>query len=77
MIVGQAAALAAVGIATGAVGAFFLTRLMRGLLFDVEPHDPMTFVVVATLLASIALIASYLPGRRATRVDPVVALRAE
>jgi putative ABC transport system permease protein len=77
MIVGQAAALAAVGIATGAAGAFFLTRLMRGLLFDVEPHDPLTFIVVATLLASIALIASYLPGRRATRVDPVIALRAE
>jgi putative ABC transport system permease protein len=77
MIVGEAATLAAVGITAGAAGAFFLTRLMRGLLFDVEPHDPVTFIVVATLLASIALIASYLPGRRATRVDPAIALRAE
>jgi predicted permease len=77
MIVRQAAMLAIIGIAAGAVGALFLTRLMRGLLFEVEPHDPVTFVVVAAVLAAIALIASYLPGRRATRVDPVIALRAE
>jgi putative ABC transport system permease protein len=77
MIVGQAAMLAAIGIATGAAGAFFLTRLMRGLLFEVEPHDPVTFIAVAAVLATIALLASYLPGRRATRVDPVIALRAE
>jgi ABC-type antimicrobial peptide transport system permease subunit len=77
MIVRQAAMLAIIGIAAGAVGALFLTRLMRGLLFEVEPHDPVTFVVVAAVLAAIALIASYLPGRRATRVDPVIALRAD
>ena len=77
LVVGQAATLAAAGIVAGAVGAFLLTRLMTDLLYHVEPFDPLTFAAVATLLASVALLASYLPGRRATRVDPVIALRAE
>ena len=55
----------------------FLTRLMEGLLFQVKPADPMTFAAVSGILAGVALLASYIPGRRATRVDPVVALRAE
>ena len=77
MIVGQAAWLAAAGITLGAVGAFLLTRLMAGLLFEVQPTDPLTFAAVALVLGGVALLASYIPGRRATRVDPVVALRAE
>ena len=76
-IVGQALALAAIGIAIGAAAAFLLTRLMTGLLFDVTPDDPITFAAVAVVLAAVAAAASYVPGRRATRVDPVVALRAE
>ena len=77
MIVGQAAWLAAAGITLGAVGALLLTRLMAGLLFEVQPTDPLTFAAVALVLGGVALLASYIPGRRATRVDPVVALRAE
>jgi len=77
MVVGNAMLLAFTGITLGAAGAFMLTRLMTKLLFSVEPQDPVTFAVVATVLAFVAALASYVPGRRATRVDPVVALRAE
>jgi predicted permease len=77
MIVGQAAALALAGIIIGAAAAALLTGLMRGLLFEVKPSDPATFAGVAAVLACVALLASYVPGRRATRVDPVIALRAE
>jgi putative ABC transport system permease protein len=77
MIVGNALLLAVVGIALGAAAAFVLTRLMTKLLYGVEPQDPVTFSVVAVLLVGVAAVASYVPGRRATRVDPVVALRAE
>jgi putative ABC transport system permease protein len=77
MVVGQAMLLACVGIALGAAGAFALTRLMANLLYGVRPSDPVTFAAVAAVLAAVALLASVLPGRRATRVDPVVALRTE
>ncbi len=77
MIVGQAMALTTGGIVIGAIGAFLLTRLMTGLLFNVKPGDPLTFVAVAVVLGLVAAFASYVPGRRATRVDPVIALRAE
>ena len=77
MVVGQAMLMTIAGIAAGAAGAFALTRLMTKLLFNVKPGDPMTFLAVAALLGAVAALASYLPGRRATRVDPVVALRAE
>ena len=77
MIVGQAAWLSVVGIAFGAAGALLLTRLMTDLLFQVKPFDPVTFAAVACGLVLVALLAGYVPGRRATRVDPVVALRAE
>ena len=77
MVVGNAMLLASVGIALGAAGAFVLTRLMTTLLFSVKPQDPATFLAVAILLVGVAALASYVPGRRATRVDPVVALRAE
>ena len=77
MIVGQAMALTAAGIVSGAFGAVLLTRVMTGLLFNVKPGDPLTFSAVAVVLALVAASASYIPGRRATRVDPVIALRAE
>jgi putative ABC transport system permease protein len=77
MVMGQAMLMTVVGIVAGGAGAFLLTRLMKGLLFGVEPADPVTFLAVAGLLAGVAAAASYVPGRRATRVDPVIALRAE
>jgi putative ABC transport system permease protein len=77
MVVGQAMALALAGVVTGAIGAWFLTRLMQKLLFGVSPSDPMTFLAVSALLAAVAALAASVPGLRATRVDPVVALRAE
>jgi putative ABC transport system permease protein len=77
MVVGSAMALAATGIVIGGVCAFLLTRLMTKLLFGVAPGDPATFAAVAGVLAVVAAAASCIPGLRATRVDPVVALRAE
>jgi putative ABC transport system permease protein len=69
--------LTLLGIVLGTMGAFALTRLMKGFLFLVTPTDPATFVSVALFLFLVALLASYIPARRATRVDPVVALRYE
>ena len=77
MIVGEGAALAFGGIAAGLAGAWGLTRFLRNLLYEVKPTDPATFAGVAILLFVVALAASYIPARRATRVDPVVALRSE
>ena len=76
MVIGQAMMLAAIGLAAGAVGAWILTRLMQKLLFGVEPSDPLTFAVVALLLASVAAGAAAIPALRATRVDPAITLRA-
>ena len=77
LVVGQGLRLTLAGLAIGVVIALGLTRLLTGMLFSVKPTDPLTFVAVAALLCSIALLACYLPARRATRVDPVVALRYE
>jgi putative ABC transport system permease protein len=77
MVVGNAMILTAMGIAFGSVGAFAVTRLMTRLLFNVTPQDPVTFIAVPLLLAAVASVAAYFPGRRATRVDPVVALRTQ
>lgn len=80
MIVGQGLRLALIGLAIGAAGALVLTRLLKsfsGLLFGVRANDPLTFATVATVSVAIALVACYVPARRAMRVDPMVPLRSE
>ena len=75
LIIGQGLRLVLVGLAIGLLGAFALMRVISGLLFGVTAKDPMTFIIVSVVLAIIALLACYVPARRATRVDPLEALR--
>lgn len=75
LIIRQALVLAAIGLGIGLVAAFFLTKLMARLLFGIGPADPVTFAIVSLILVGTVLLASYVPARRAAKVDPVVALR--
>jgi putative ABC transport system permease protein len=77
LVVGQGVKIVLAGTAIGVASSLMLTRLMKGLLFNVSSTDPFTFMTVATLLTLIALIACYVPARRAMRVDPIIALRYE
>jgi ABC-type antimicrobial peptide transport system permease subunit len=77
MILGQTVKLSAVGICVGLVAAFGLTKFLRGLLFEISPTDPLTFIVVPCVLAIAALAGGWFPARRAAGVNPMVALRHE
>jgi putative ABC transport system permease protein len=77
MIIGHGMKLALIGVGIGLVGAFALTRLMASMLFGVEPTDATTYGAIAALLIAVALLACYLPGRRATKVEPTISLRYE
>jgi putative ABC transport system permease protein len=77
MIVSGGVRLSTAGVIAGVAGSLGLTRLLQDLLFEVKPGDPMTFIVIPVMLMVVALLASYVPARRATKVDPVVALRYE
>jgi putative ABC transport system permease protein len=77
MIVGHGLRIAGLGIVIGLLAAFGVTRLMKSFLYGVQPTDPLTFIGVASLLTGVALLACFVPARRATKVDPVIALRYE
>jgi putative ABC transport system permease protein len=76
MILRDGAWLTAVGVFIGLSGAFVLTRMMRALLFETPPTDPLTFAAVAAVIAFVAMLACFVPARRATRVEPLSALRS-
>ena len=77
MVLKQGSRLACLGIAIGAAGALAATHLMTRFLYDVQPTDPITFVAVSILLMAIALLACYMPARKAMKVDPMILLRYE
>jgi ABC-type antimicrobial peptide transport system permease subunit len=76
-VVGQAMMIVAISLVVGLVGAFAATRLLNSLLYGVGAADPITFLVIVVLVSAVAFLAAWLPARRATRVDPIIALRAE
>jgi len=77
LVVGQAMTIVAISLVAGLVGAFAATRLLNSLLFGVGASDPITFAGIVLLVSAVGFIAAWVPARRATRVDPIVALRAE
>ena len=77
LVVRQGMKMALIGLVLGLVGAFFVSRVLVGMLYGISPTDPLTFTGVSIVLLVVALLACLIPARRATRVDPIVALRAE
>jgi predicted permease len=77
MVVWDGARLAVVGLAIGVPAALLLTKLIASVLYEVQPTDPLTYVTVAGILAVVSVLASYIPARRAAKVDPIIAMRAE
>ena len=76
-VVGQGLKLTLIGTGVGLAGALAVTRVIRSLLYGINPTDPLTFVCVSLLLVGVALLATYIPARRAARIDPMDALRYE
>ena len=77
MVVTQGMKLSAVGVIIGIASSLALARVMKSMLYGVKPWDPLSIMLVAILLAAVTLLAAYIPARRASRVDPMVALRYE
>jgi ABC-type antimicrobial peptide transport system permease subunit len=77
LILGQGLGLAGLGLALGLAAAVSGTRLLTSMLFQVQPNDPVVYLAVAVLLGMVALVASYVPARRASRIDPLTAIRQE
>jgi ABC-type antimicrobial peptide transport system permease subunit len=77
MILGQGMRLVLVGVVLGLAAAFGIMRVLGSLLFGVKATDPLTFAAVAIILTAVALVAAFVPARRATRVDPILALRQD
>ena len=77
MVLMEGGVLLGIGLVLGLGGAFFATRLLRGLLFGVAPHDPVTLAVVAVLMLAVGIGACWLPALRAARIDPVMAIRGQ
>jgi putative ABC transport system permease protein len=77
LVVGSGMKLASIGVVVGLVGAIGLARLVRTLLFNVQPSDPTSYLITAGVLLSVAALACYIPARRAMRVDPIIAMRLE
>jgi len=76
MIISEGGLLVVLGLVLGVIGALSLSRLMRGLLFGVQPHDPLTLVSVSAVMALVGVLACWIPALRAARIDPAVALRS-
>ena len=77
MTLGEGLRIVVIGLASGLVGAAIMTRFFQSMLFDVGPADPITYLSVSVILAGVAFFACYIPAKRATRVDPLIALRED